>query len=64
MGVVNVVGGEWVYPSRGLSIFLTPALDRVIRVAAFAPTSLAAYRRSLRPLSRLEELPLRPGGGP
>jgi len=63
-GVVNVVGGEWFYPARGLTIFLTPALDKVIRVATFAPTPLATYRQSLRPVSQLEERPVRPGGGP
>jgi hypothetical protein len=57
-GVVTVAGGEWVYLSRGLSVFLTPALDTVVRVAAFAPTSLAAYRQTLRPVSRIEELPV------
>ena len=63
-GVVKVAGGEWVYPARGLTIFLTPTLDNVVRVATFAPTPLAAYRQSLRPVSQLEERPLRPGGGP
>ena len=57
-GVVTVAGGEWVYPSRGLSVFLTPALDRVVQIADFAPTSLTAYRRSLRPMSEEEEFPL------
>ena len=59
--VVTVAGGEWVYPSRGLSVFLTPSLDRVVQIADFTPTSLTAYRRSLRPMSEVEEFPLPAG---
>jgi hypothetical protein len=62
--VVNVAGGEWVYPSRGLSVFLAPALDTVVRIAAFTPTSLAVYRRMVRPVSRGEEHRIPASRGP
>jgi hypothetical protein len=63
-GVVTVVGGEWVYASRGLTVFLTPALDTVIRLLAFTPKPLPAYRQAMRPVSREEEWPVPKESGP
>lgn len=48
-GGVPTPGGEWVYPSRGITIFLDPEGNIPLHVALYAPTTLEVYETTLRP---------------
>lgn len=48
-GTLVMVGGEWVYPGRGLTLFLNTDRDRALHIALFAPATLADYLDHLRP---------------
>jgi hypothetical protein len=57
LGPMPVAGSEWVYPARGLTLFLDPGGPRVDRVLGYAPTTLDAYAAALRPHTRTVPLP-------
>lgn len=39
--------GQWVWPSRGIAVYVDPRGETIHHVGVFAPTDLAAYRRAL-----------------
>ena len=39
-----IPGGEWVYPHRGLTLFVEPELHCLLRIAAYPSTNLPRYR--------------------
>jgi hypothetical protein len=41
-------GSEWVYPDRGLTLFVEPETHALLRVAAYPRTTLEEYRKNLR----------------
>jgi hypothetical protein len=49
---------EWVYPARGLTLYINPDTRKVLRWAVYAPTDLDAYMRRLRLQLAEHELPL------
>jgi hypothetical protein len=49
---VKIEEGEWVYPERGLTLFINPENRVPLRAVAYVPTTLDEYRRSLRPQMR------------
>lgn len=48
---------EWVYPRRGLTLFINPDTRKVLRWAVYTPTDLATYQRRLRLQLAERELP-------
>ncbi len=48
-GTVPMPGGEHVYASRGLTVFLNPENQVVAYVSVYAPTTVEIYARRLRP---------------
>lgn len=66
LGTLPIEGSEWVYPSRGIAIYLNPETMLPLRIAAFVPTTLAIYEARLRLDLETRRLPLprRPGGLP
>jgi hypothetical protein len=60
-GHVLVAKSEWVYPDRGLTLFVEPDNHVPLHVAAYRPTTLEDYRKRLRPItSRPRRLRLHP----
>lgn len=48
-GTLSIPTGEWVYPERGITIFLNTTSDKALHIALYQPTTLLEYQRSLRP---------------
>jgi hypothetical protein len=48
-GSVATPAGEWVYPARGITVFLDTQTSLPRHVAVYAQTSLDEYIESLRP---------------
>ena len=48
-GSVQLPGGEWAYPSRGLTIYADEEDEKIFRIALYAPTGADAYEVALRP---------------
>lgn len=49
-GTLKIAGGEWVYPERGITLFVDPdAPDTALHIAVYRVTNLDTYRRTLRP---------------
>jgi len=49
-GTLTISGGEWVYPERGITLFVDPdAANTALHVAVYHATTLDVYRRTLRP---------------
>jgi len=48
---------EWVYPRRGLTLFINPDTRKILRWAVYAPTDLVTYKRRLRLQLAERELP-------
>lgn len=58
-GVLAIAGGEWVYPERGITLFVEPgAADTALHIAVYHPTTLEHYRRMLRPHLGARRMPL------
>lgn len=49
---VKMEKSEWVYPDRGLTLFVNPENHILLRAVGYAPTTLENYRRHLRPSTR------------
>jgi len=47
-GGVMLKGSEWVYPDRGLTLFVEPHNHAPLRVAAYPRTTLEEYRKKYR----------------
>jgi len=45
---VTMAGGEHVFARRGVTLFVNPENQRVLHVALYSPTTVAAYRDRLR----------------
>jgi hypothetical protein len=48
-GTLPVDRGEWVFPSRGVTLFVNTTGDAALHVALFRPVALQEYLRQLRP---------------
>ena len=48
-GTLSVERGEWVYPSRGATLFVNTTADAALHVALFRPMTCEQYLRLLRP---------------
>jgi hypothetical protein len=48
-GTVALPGGEWAYPSRGITLYADEDDERIFRAALYAPTGPEAYEVALRP---------------
>ena len=57
-GTLEIPNGEWVYPKRGITIFLNTSFDKVLHIALYKSTNLADYLSNLRPNLRKRPLPL------
>ncbi len=53
----SLENAEWVYAQRGLAVVVKPDPGLILRVAAFAPTTLDGYRSELRFISKYREEP-------
>lgn len=58
-GTLPVAQGEWVYPDRGLTLFLSEEDNAIYHLAVFAPISLAYYQENLRLPLRKRRTPTR-----
>jgi hypothetical protein len=59
LGPIEIPGSEWVYPERGLTLYVNPETRVVDRVLAYAPTTLDAYEAELRPHTGVAPVPER-----
>lgn len=48
-GTTPMAGGEHVYASRGITIFLNPDNNTVVYISVYASTTCAEYAKNLRP---------------
>jgi hypothetical protein len=47
-GTLQLKQSEWVYSNRGLTLFINPDNNILLRLAAFSPTTMDAYEKDLR----------------
>ncbi len=47
-GLLHITDGEWVYPERGLTLFVNTDATRALHIALYHPASLTDYRARLR----------------
>jgi hypothetical protein len=59
LGTFRLVESEWVFPSRGLTLYLNPETETLLRLAVYATTDLENYCRNLRLDLKMRRLPLR-----
>jgi hypothetical protein len=59
LGTFPLPESEWVYPGRGLTLYVNPENGILLRLAVFAPATLDVYRRRLRLDLQMRRLPLR-----
>jgi hypothetical protein len=57
LGMLLLAGSEWIYASRGLTLFLNPENASLLRIAAFEPSDLASYLSRLRLDLKVRRLP-------
>jgi hypothetical protein len=48
-GTYEIPRGEWIYPDRGITVFVRSDATVVVHVAVYAPTTLERYLAELRP---------------
>jgi hypothetical protein len=58
-GTLPLPASEYVYPARGITLFLNTDKDRALHIGLFAPTTLAMYMENLRPRFGKKRLPLK-----
>jgi hypothetical protein len=58
-GTLPISGGEWVYPSRGITVFLNTTADKALHIALYRSTTLSEYQSKLRPHLQKKQRPLR-----
>ena len=58
-GTVDMPGGERVYASRGITVFINPENDVVIHVSVYVPTTGDGYIKRLRPSREKRPLPMK-----
>ncbi len=56
-GTIELDAAEWVYPDRGLVLFINPDTNEVLRLGVFPATSLDGYEREFRMNLRQRRLP-------
>ena len=59
LDVMPIPNGAWVYPDRGLTLFLDAGHTEVMWVALFQSCSAAKYLEEVHPETRVQELPVR-----
>ncbi len=59
-GTLPIPAGEWVYPARGITLFVNTTADTALHIALYGATNLETYRSELRPHLRKRLTP-RPG---
>jgi hypothetical protein len=59
LSTLRLEQSEWVYPSRGLTLFINPDNDVLLRLAVYSPTTLDAYKKELLMNLRTRRLPRR-----
>jgi len=47
-GTLPIERGEWVYPNRGLTLFVTPSNLSVLHLAVYLRTTLQTYEENFR----------------
>jgi hypothetical protein len=62
LGTYRIEGSEWVYPARGLTVYVNPENMLLLRVVGYAPTDLDTYERRLRIDLEMKRLPPRRNG--
>lgn len=58
-GTITIAASEWVYATRGITVFVSSDVSRVYHVAVFTPTTLDVYLERLRPNYAETRLPRR-----
>jgi hypothetical protein len=58
LGTLLIPGSEWVYPERGLTLYVNPENEALLRLAVFAPTTLSRYEAELRLSFKLRRFPM------
>ena len=58
-GTVDMPGGELVYASRGITIFLNPENDFVIHISVYVPTTVEEYIKRLRLNRKKRRFPMK-----
>jgi hypothetical protein len=59
LGTFRLPESEWVFPSRGLTLYVNPETKTLLRLAVYPVTDLESYRRDLRLDLKLTRLPWR-----
>jgi len=57
LGTLLLPESEWVYPQQGLSLFINPGNNVLLRLAVYPPTVLETYQERLRLHLRRRRLP-------
>jgi hypothetical protein len=58
-GTLPLPRSEYVYPARGIALFLNTDKDRALHIGLFAPTTLEIYLEYIRPRFGKKRLPLK-----
>ena len=58
LSTLLIPGSEWVYPERGLTLYVNPENEALLRLAVYAPTTLERYESELRLSFKMRRLPL------
>src|SRR5271167_3176520 len=61
LGTFCLPESEWTFPSRGLTLYVNPETQRLLRLGVYPATSLEDYRRSLRLDLQMRRLPVQRG---
>ena len=59
LSTLRLEQNEWVYPSRGLTLFINPDNDVLLRLAVYSPTTLDVYKKELKMNLQTRRLPKR-----
>lgn len=63
LGTFCLEESEWVFASRGLTLYVNPETLQLLRLAVYPATSLEDYRRNLRLDLQMQRLPRHNGEG-
>lgn len=58
LDVIEIEGGAWIYPPRGIALFLDAGKERVMRISLFRSCSPAEYAAEIRRDTSVREFPL------
>ncbi len=56
-GTLKIPLGEWVYPERGITVFLNTTADKALHIALYSPADLETYVNVLRPDLSTKRMP-------